>query len=99
MAVASEGGQTSRPRGPGRSSAAKANGSTSSRETSRAQSRSGARTQARTPSASSNGAQAQHGNRDALMTVGISVVSATIGAAGGVLLGRSAMQRNHKVLG
>lgn len=35
----------------------------------------------------------------ALMTAGLSALSATVGVAGGVLLGRTALRRGRKVLG
>src|SRR5438270_10654653 len=40
-----------------------------------------------------------HGGHDARTNVGLSIVSATVGVAGGVLLGRTALAREHKVLG
>jgi hypothetical protein len=47
---------------------------------------------------SQNGSRAQSGH-GTLTDIGISAISATIGVAGGVLLGRTALQRNRKVLG
>lgn len=48
--------------------------------------------------ASSNGSSAQSGH-GTFTDIGISAISATIGVAGGVLLGRKALQRDRKVLG
>jgi hypothetical protein len=50
-------------------------------------------------SASSNGRSQDHSTRETIANIGIPVVSATIGVAGGVLLGRTALQRNRKFLG
>jgi hypothetical protein len=61
---------------------------------------------ARSASAPSRTAPSRNGSpddshrvRDALTNIAIPVATATIGAAGGVLLGRTARQRNRKVLG
>jgi hypothetical protein len=40
-----------------------------------------------------------HAGHEALANVGISLASATVGVAGGVLLGRTALARGRKVLG
>ena len=43
--------------------------------------------------------QRNHAGREVLTNAGISALSAAIGVAGGVLLGRTAAQRDRKVLG
>ena len=53
---------------------------------------------ARSASSISRG-QANHSTRETIANIGIPVVSATIGVAGGVLLGRTTLQRNRKLLG
>lgn len=71
----------------------------SSRSTSRARSTgNGSRSSANRSQSSSNGSQPQSGH-GTLTDIGISALSATIGVAGGVLLGRTALQRGRKVLG
>jgi hypothetical protein len=40
-----------------------------------------------------------HGARDTIASIGIPVVTATIGVAGGVVLGRTALQNTRKILG
>jgi hypothetical protein len=87
---ASSGGQTRKPQtrtGSGTKSKARNGSSTKS------QGRNGSGGQSRpntSRSRTSNGS---------LKTVGLSAVSATVGVAGGLLLGRSALQRNRKLLG
>ena len=49
-----------------------------------------------TQAASNGHSQGDHGK---IATLGMSAAAATIGVAGGVLLGRTALQRNRKVLG
>src|SRR5205085_8761547 len=46
-----------------------------------------------------NSRQPTEGKHGALANIGISVVSVAAGVAGGVLLGRTALQRNRNVLG
>lgn len=41
--------------------------------------------------------ESEHGN--VATTIGISVLTGAIGVVGGVLLGRTALQRQHKILG
>src|SRR5437763_870317 len=50
---------------------------------------------------SSNGNRSRRSqdSHETIKTIGVSVMSATIGAAGGVLLGRTALQHSRKVLG
>jgi hypothetical protein len=54
---------------------------------------------AATPSNSSEQAANNHGARETITNIGIGMLGASIGVAGGVLLGRTALQRNRKVLG
>lgn len=49
--------------------------------------------------AAANGAGSSHSAREAITNVAIPAVTGAIGVAGGVLLGRTALQRNRKVLG
>ncbi len=49
--------------------------------------------------ASNNRSNQEHGPRNTIASIGIPVVTATIGVAGGILLGRTTLQRNRKVLG
>jgi hypothetical protein len=59
-----------------------------------------ARSQTDTPSAASrNGQPGGNGARSAVARIGVPAVTGAIGIAGGVLLGRTALQRNKKVLG
>jgi hypothetical protein len=95
--------KTQKSNGSGaRSSQAKASKSSSrarsSANASRARSNNRSQSGSNGSRASSNGNAAQSGH-SALTDIGISALSATIGVAGGVLLGRTALQRNRKVLG
>lgn len=110
MPAAKKSGTASRASSRGRSSS---NGS-QSRSQPRSSSRSsGSRSRSSSSRSGSRGTQSQksarakpspNGNRSesgngTLVNVGISAVSATIGVAGGVLLGRTALQRKGKLLG
>jgi hypothetical protein len=50
-------------------------------------------------SASSNGRSSGNGGRGAIARIAVPAVSGAVGIAGGILLGRNALQRNRKVLG
>jgi hypothetical protein len=102
----SEKGATTSARAASRGREANSRGSSGGRKQS--QSRTGSRTASRKDesangtgkSTGSGDRQSQNpGSRDALTNIGISVLSATIGVAGGVLLGRAAKRPNRKVLG
>lgn len=80
-----------RVQGAKRSGAANRSGaSTRKRPSATASRRSASRATPRSGAARRNGA---------LKAAGVSALSATIGVAGGVLLGRTALQRNRKLLG
>lgn len=53
----------------------------------------------RSSSQRNDSSQQNHGGREVLTNAGIGALSAAIGVAGGVLLGRSTAQRGRKVLG
>jgi hypothetical protein len=48
---------------------------------------------------SRNGSGANHGARETITNIVLPVATATLGVAGGVVLGRTALQRTRKVLG
>jgi hypothetical protein len=74
-----------------------ANGrSASARNTARQATRNGS---SATRSASQNGSGAVHSGRRAIARIGVPAVTGAVGIAGGVLLGRTALQRNRKMLG
>jgi hypothetical protein len=103
MPTAKQSGRTSRAASRGRSSSNGSRSRTQSRPSSRSsgsssRSGSGASQKSARSRSSSNGNRSQSGN-GTLVNLGISALSATIGVAGGVLLGRTALQRNHKLLG
>jgi hypothetical protein len=111
MAVGSERGSASRARTRGRtptnvssasagSSRARASSARSAKQASRStaqRARSAPKAAATTSAPSGSGHN--HSLRDRIAGIGVPVVTATIGAAGGVLLGRTALQRNRKLLG
>jgi hypothetical protein len=61
-------------------------------------SKTASRTANKTASRASSNGQSQDGP-STITSIGMSAAAATIGVAGGVLLGRTALQRNRKVLG
>jgi hypothetical protein len=97
-------GQSSRARpqqtraGSGSSSPRARSGSQSASSRSGSQSAS-SRRESTAPSTDSKSRQQTGGKRNAVANVGISALSAAAGLAGGVLIGRTALQRNRKVLG
>jgi hypothetical protein len=110
MAVGSERGSANPAKSRGRAStngsgASSASGGTragtraaSSQSRSRPSSRSSSqRAQSRSGSSGSRGTSG--GSRGAFANVGIPIVTGAAGIAGGVLLGRTALQRNKKFLG
>ena len=54
---------------------------------------------ATTPSASQNGSAANHAGRGAIVRIGVPAVTGAVGIAGGVLLGRTALQPQSKGAG
>ncbi len=101
MPAAKQSGRTTRPTSRGRSAS---NGSRSRAQT-RTPKRSSTSSQARrsngsrSRSESSPAASRQRPNDGTLKSIGVSALSATLGVAGGVLIGRSAVQRTRRVLG
>src|SRR5438874_1885774 len=113
MSVASERGKATRATSRGRSSSngsgstkSSSSGSTRAKSSSsRAKNSSGRAKASASKKPQSAGQRTQgssqrnHAGREVLTNAGISALSAAIGVAGGVLLGRTAAQRDRKVLG
>ncbi len=112
MPAAKQSGRTTRGRASSNGSRSRAqtrqaNRSASRPQTSRKRTSNGSRARSaagRNRSSSGSGRSTAGSSRSSsgngtLVNVGISALSATIGVAGGVLLGRTALQRGRKVLG
>ena len=113
MSVASERGKATRATSRGRSSSngsgstkSSSSGSTRAKSSSSRAKNSSGRAKAsasKKPQSASQrtqgSSQRNHAGREVLTNAGISALSAAIGVAGGVLLGRTAAQRDRKVLG
>jgi len=113
MSVASERGKATRATSRGRSSSngsgstkSSSSGSTRAKSSSSRAKNSSGRAKASASKKPQSAAQRtqgssqrNHAGREVLTNAGISALSAAIGVAGGVLLGRTAAQRDRKVLG
>jgi hypothetical protein len=89
--------ESSRARRTAASSRSRKEASARSRAQGASESASGRDKSASTSGASRSGSN--HSARDTIVNVGLPVVTATLGVAGGVLLGRMVLQRNRKLLG